>query len=74
MNGDVIRSSRERLGVIGHAHITDNPERHELGTGELNYGNVFDAIDGSGYDGFVGCEFAPIGDPDQIMRDVAALR
>jgi hydroxypyruvate isomerase len=73
MSGDVIRSFREHLNVISHIHIADNPGRHEPGTGELNYSNIFDAIAETGYDGFVGCEFSPTGDPDKIMRDVKSL-
>ena len=73
MSGDVIRSFREHIDVIGHVHIADNPGRHEPGTGELNYGTVFDAIAETGYDGFVGCEFTPIGAPDDVMHNVRSL-
>ena len=74
MAGDVIRSFREHLDQIGHVHIADNPGRNEPGTGELNYGNIFEAIDETGYDGYVGCEFEPSGDPLPILEDVRALR
>jgi hydroxypyruvate isomerase len=71
--GDVIRNIRNHAEAIGHVHIADNPGRHEPGTGELNYANVFEAIEGSAYDGFVGCEFSPTGDPDEALEDVVEL-
>lgn len=76
MHGDVIRSFREHVDVVGHVHVADNPGRHQPGTGEINYGNVFEAVAGSDYEGFVGCEFAPTegSDPERVMREVADLR
>jgi len=73
MHGDVIRSFREHVGHVGHVHVADNPGRHEPGTGELNYANVLDAIRETGYDGYVGCEFRPTGDPMTALEDVKAM-
>ncbi len=60
MEGDLIPSMREKLGRIGHIQIADTPGRHEPGTGEVNYPNVFAAIDDMGYDGWIGCEYIPL--------------
>ena len=49
---------------IGHIQLADNPGRHEPGSGEINFGNVFKAIDGAGYDGWIGCEYIPAGDTE----------
>jgi hydroxypyruvate isomerase len=35
------------------------PGRNEPGTGEINYGYLFRAIDALGYDGWIGCEYKP---------------
>ena len=59
---------------IGHVHVADVPGRHEPGTGELNYANVFSALDDAGYDGYVGCEFRPTGDPESAMDAVLDCR
>ncbi|WP_436922946.1 hydroxypyruvate isomerase family protein [Halosimplex amylolyticum] len=72
--GNVIDTVTENVDRIGHVHVADVPGRHEPGSGELNYGNVFAALDDAGYDGYVGCEFSPTGDPDEAMADVLALR
>lgn len=65
--GNIIATITENVEKIGHIHVADVPGRHEPGTGELNYRNVFKAIDDAGYDGYVGCEFTPMGDPDHVM-------
>ena len=59
--------------AVGHLHVADVPGRHEPETGELNYANVFDAVDRAGYDGYVGCAFSPTGDPDEAMATVRDL-
>lgn len=59
MQGDLI-STYDRLKTrIGHIQIADNPGRFEPGTGEINYSNVFAALDALGYSDFVGCEYKP---------------
>ena len=40
--------------------IADNPNRGEPGTGEINYEYLFNFIDKSNYDGWVGCEYKPL--------------
>ena len=62
MEGDVTRAIEANLDVIGHFQLADNPGRHEPGTGELNYDFLLPYIDSQGYDGWVGCEYAPAGD------------
>ena len=44
---------------IGHVHVADAPGRHEPGTGEINYHNVFDTLVRSGYTGLIGFELFP---------------
>jgi len=59
MEGNLINTLRQHMPQIGHIQIADPPGRNEPGTGEINYPNVFAAIDAAGYDGFVGLEFKP---------------
>lgn len=70
--GNVIQTMTENIERIGHIHIADVPGRHEPGTGELNYANIFEAIDAAGYDGSVGCEFLPTGDPNEAVSATIA--
>ncbi len=57
--GDLSRHFTEQLPLIGHVQISDNPGRHEPGTGEINHDWIFDLIDRSGYKGWVGAEYTP---------------
>lgn len=61
MEGDLVRSMECLLPWIGHIQFADNPGRHEPGTGEINFSNVFGAIDRMGYDGWVSAEYRPSG-------------
>jgi hydroxypyruvate isomerase len=71
--GDVTRRLTEQVDLVGHVHVADVPGRHEPGTGELDYGNVFAALDAAGYGGAVSCEFAPTGDPEAAVAHVVDL-
>ncbi len=57
--GDVIRHLRQHMDCIGHFHTAGNPGRNELYKGEVNYAAVFDAIQATGYTGYVGLEYTP---------------
>lgn len=61
MEGNLIKTMRDHLPRIAHMQIADNPGRHEPGTGEINYSNLFKAIDEAGYSGWIGCEYKPKG-------------
>ncbi|WNJ99351.1 hydroxypyruvate isomerase [Thalassospiraceae bacterium LMO-JJ14] len=62
MEGDLAPTIRDNLDVIKHIQLADTPGRHEPGTGEINYGFLFNYIDELGYDGWIGCEYKPAGD------------
>jgi hydroxypyruvate isomerase len=62
--GDVIRTIGEDHACFLHYHTAGNPGRHDLDdTQELNYPPIMRAIAVMGYDGYVGHEFIPKGDP-----------
>ena len=62
MEGDVIRTIGENIGVIGHFHTAGNPGRNDLDDQqELNYTAICAAIAATGYAGYVGHEFKPKG-------------
>lgn len=64
MEGELINSITTLVDRIGHIQLADNPGRHEPGSGEINFENVFKAIDESGYSGWIGCEYIPAGDTE----------
>ena len=68
-----MKPSRENIANIGHIHVADVPGRHEPGTGEINFPNVFRAIHESGYKGYVGMEYIPSKDAMKTLAAVKAL-
>jgi len=73
MEGNVIQDITQNISKIAHFHVADVPGRHEPGTGEINYANVFRAIAASGYQGFVGLEFKPSGSAEDALRNVLKI-
>lgn len=65
MEGNLIETIQKNVDRIGHIQIADVPGRHEPGTGEINYPNVLEAIDQSGYRGFVALEYVPAGGTEE---------
>jgi hydroxypyruvate isomerase len=61
MEGNLVATLREHVGMIGHVQIADSPERHEPGTGEIRYPYVLNELESLGYDGYVGLEYNPTG-------------
>ena len=59
MEGNLIKTIQANIDKIAHIQIADNPGRNEPGTGEINYPNLFKAIDAAGYKGWIGCEYKP---------------
>ena len=63
MDGDVIRTIRDHHDKIGHYHTAGVPGRHELDEQqELFYPAIIRAILETGYEGYLGQEFIPVGD------------
>jgi hydroxypyruvate isomerase len=73
MEGNLIENIRMNIDRIGHFHVGDVPGRHEPGTGEINYRNVFKAIYelGDRFSGSVALEYSPLA---PLEDDLAAMR
>jgi hydroxypyruvate isomerase len=59
MVGNLTATIASHISQIGHIQIADSPDRHEPGTGEINYPYVLKAIDDAGYAGWVSLEYRP---------------
>ena len=62
MEGDLAATIERLLPRIGHMQLADVPQRHEPGSGEINFGYLLAYIDRIGYHGWIGCEYNPEGD------------
>ncbi|HME06521.1 MAG TPA: TIM barrel protein [Bryobacteraceae bacterium] len=73
--GNVIRTLKAAAPYVAVFHIADNPGRNDPGSGEMNYANIYQAIAGTGYKGYVTMEYLPIGDQLQsLTRSVSSMR
>jgi hydroxypyruvate isomerase len=68
MEGNLTKTIQENLGRIAHIQVADIPGRHEPGTGEINFINLFRSIDEMGYDGWIGCEYTPAGKTEDGLQ------
>ncbi len=69
MNGDLIRRIKQYSDLIGHIHTAGNPGRGELNLDqEINYPDIMRTLLELGYEGYVGQEFIPRGDPTEGLR------
>ncbi len=73
MEGNLVHTMRRLLERIGHVQVADSPDRHEPGTGEINYPYVLRQLDGMGYDGFVGLEYRPSGPTEASFAWIEAM-
>ncbi|MBM4228910.1 MAG: hydroxypyruvate isomerase family protein [Gammaproteobacteria bacterium] len=59
MEGDLIAAIREYAEFIAHVQIAQPPDRGEPDRGEIAFEEVLAALDDTGYQGCVGCEYRP---------------
>ncbi len=69
--GNLIEQLVKNIDRVGCVHIADVPGRHEPGTGEINYANIYRKLVELDYSGYVAMEFLPTHDP---VATLAAAR
>jgi hydroxypyruvate isomerase len=70
--GNLIEKLDKHIDAIGLIHVADVPGRHEPGTGEINYANIFRKLAQLNYRRTVAMEFHPTGDPVATLRAAKA--
>ncbi len=71
--GDLIRTISENINDIGHFHCAGNPGRGNITEGEINYPEVFRAINRLGYQGHIGFEGRISGDREEGIKRAETL-
>jgi hydroxypyruvate isomerase len=70
--GNIIDTFRKNIQYIAVFHVADCPGRHDPGTGELYYPNIYRAIAQSGFQGHIAMEYLPEG--EQVASLTKAVR
>jgi hydroxypyruvate isomerase len=71
--GNLIEKLEKNIDQVGLVHIADVPGRHQPGTGEINYANIFRKLAELKYDRYAAMEFMPAGDPVAELRSARGL-
>lgn len=74
MEGNLTNTIRQNIAWIGHIQFADVPDRHEPGTGEINFTYLTQAIEGAGYIGSIGLEYRPLASGAAALAWVPASR
>ncbi len=68
--GNLIPNIQQNIDKIAHFHAAGQPGRHELNCGEIHYPAIWDAIQATDYDGYIGLEYWPKQDAESGIRRV----
>jgi hydroxypyruvate isomerase len=71
--GNLIEKLDKNIQHVGLVHIADVPGRHQPGTGEINYKNIFRKLAELKYRRIAAMEFLPTGDPVAELRAARQL-
>jgi hydroxypyruvate isomerase len=66
--GNLIEKLEKNIEWVGLVHVADVPGRHEPGTGEIDYRNIYRKLAELKYDKFMAMEYYPTGDPIDSLR------
>src|SRR6266849_2405085 len=66
--GNLIATLEKNIDLVGLVHVADVPGRHDPGTGEIYYPNIFRELGELGYSRYVAMEFMPKGEVVPALR------
>lgn len=75
-NGNPIPLIDEAVPYVSVFHVADAPGRHDPGTGEMKWDDIYRAIGKSGYEGYIALEYSPTGDDEvaSLIKAVTQMR
>jgi len=71
--GNLIEKLEKNIDDVGLVHIADVPGRHQPGTGEINYENIFRKLAELKYANYAAMEFEPVGDAVAALRSAREM-
>ena len=74
-NGDPIPLIPEAAPYVAVFHVADAPGRHDPGTGEMKWDDIYKTIGKANYAGYIAMEYRPQGDDvESLMKSVTQMR
>jgi hydroxypyruvate isomerase len=74
-HGDPIPAIQEALPYVNVFHVADAPGRHDPGTAEMKWDEIYKVIGKGGYAGYVALEYSPVGDEvASLVKAVTQMR
>lgn len=74
-NGDPIPAINEAWPYVAVFHVADAPGRHDPGTGQMKWDDIYKAIGKTSYSGYITMEYSPTGDEvDSLIKAVTQMR
>jgi hydroxypyruvate isomerase len=71
--GDLIDKLQNNIDQVGLVHVADVPGRHQPGSGEIDYANIFRALARLHYRGYIAMEFYPTANPIAQLTSARTL-
>jgi hydroxypyruvate isomerase len=59
MSGNLTATIESHIAQIGHVQLADSPDRHQPGSGEINFPYVLQKLESAGYTDWIGLEYFP---------------
>ena len=66
--GNLIEKLEKNIDMVGLVHIADVPGRHEPGTGEVDFANIYRKLGELKYNKFIAMEFYPTQDAGSTLK------
>lgn len=67
--GNLIAKLPKNMDLLGLVHIADVPGRHEPGSGEIYFPNIYRKLAELNYSRYIAMEFLPVGEPVAALRE-----
>jgi len=71
--GNLIAKLPKNMDILGLVHVADVPGRHEPGSGEIYFPNIYRKLAELNYSRYVAMEFLPVGEPVAALREARAM-
>ena len=71
--GNLIETLEKNFAWLGLVHVADVPGRHQPGSGEINYANIFRKLAQLNYGDYMAMEFLPQGEPAAELAEARRL-